>query len=155
GGAGELGRRRRDEVALSRPSQRAGRMGGAERLAVGPVRPAWRLAAVAMSRSRRRVPRPECGRRIDPAGHGTRWLLGRRPSPPGAIAVRLTGLARTADPELLVGLVDLGHPPRRVPGSLRVARREVRMMLAGEAAPGGLDRRLGSPPVDAEDGVRV
>jgi hypothetical protein len=62
---------------------------------------------------------------------------------------------RRLDPQVLVGGVDLGHPPGSASGLGRVVRGEVRVVLARQPTPGRLDLGLTGIGSDAQDGVRV
>jgi hypothetical protein len=179
----EAGWRGGSEPMDPRPLRRARRLGRAGRLAVrtrsrsrrrgaGSALPSPPPAPLAAWLAGRRVARPERAGRIDPTGHGTRrpgaWRAaasvarrprvgagtrsrGRRPTgrPPDPLA------SLVGDSERLVRVVDLGHPARRRSRGGRIVAGQVRVVLACEAAPGGLDGGQARSRLDAEDVVGI
>ena len=143
----EARRTRRPEATDPRPDERSVRVGRPARAGVADPRPDRRLAGQRMrpppvASGGRGVARPEDVGRVESGGHRPGRL--RRPAGhPGAPA-GVPGRAPRAGPlrgELLVGAVDLGHPPGRGPGRRRVAAGEVGVVLPGQPSPGGLDPR--------------
>src|SRR4029079_2537834 len=103
------------------------------------------------TRPGRRVPWPERGGGVDAPGHRPGRLRLRRPVR-AAVAVRGSrGSVRPGRAELRVRPVDLRHAPGGALGRRRVVDGQVRMVLAGEPPPGGLDRGLTGAARDTED----
>ncbi len=145
--------------ALERP----GRVGGARRFAVVLAGPEGRLTGWVGALSPRRgrgVARTERVARVEAAGDGSGGLRRRRPGrPPGGRAPEGgvgpgTTRPRAPGPKRLVGRIDLGHPARGGALGRAVLAHEVGVVLASEATPGGLDRRLAGAWLDPEDGMR-
>ncbi len=89
---------------------------------------------------------PGSGRGTGRGGTGSAHA-GSRPG--GRSALR--GLAGSR--ERGIGGVDLGHPARRAAGRLGVVADQVRVVLAGERSPGGLDGAGGGAGLDTEHDV--
>ena len=144
GGSGGAGRAR---AARSASRRAAARRAPARRgAAAGPAaerrasrRPGWRAGLVA---------RPERRGRVDAAGDRTASASARggpprrrAPSAPevGRRRVAAAGPRSAVPGQRRVGVVDLGHPPRRRPGRRRVVTGQVGVVGPGEPPPGGLD----------------
>lgn len=101
-------------------------------------------------------PRARWGRRAGGAGGARslvrcpiRWTAVRRSIAPGTMT------RRRLDPQVLIGRVDLGHPPGCASSLGRVVCGQVRVVLACQPTPGRLDLGLTGIGSDAQDGVRV
>ena len=73
----------------------------------------------------------------------------------GPLAVARPAVGRRLAGQRRVGVVDLGHPPRRGLDGRRVVAGQVGMVERGEPPPGGLDLGRGGAARDAEDDVRI
>ena len=140
--SGPVGRRTRRLAGVGRV-RRAAAAGLARPSQAGRDRPGGRSGLVAW---------PVRRRGVDPAGDGPRRS---RPGGPPRRERRAEVGAGSASPALAVrrsagqrrvGLVDLGHLPRRDARSRRVVAGQVRVMLPGEPPPGRLDLRGGAAP---------
>lgn len=95
-----------------------------------------------------RACRPGSGRAAwTPSRRRVELRLGGR-DPAAAMRGQVAGESR-------VGVVDLGHPPRRGPGGGRIVAGQVRMMGSCQPPPGGLDGGLIRSRLDTEDVVRI
>ncbi len=174
----ERRRLRRSEAADARAAERPGRFGRSGRLALHRLRTGRRLAgrmAAARETGRCLIARPERVARVEPGRHRPPRSRSRRPRArtsstrargagargAGRSSGRLAGGPGTREPpshnllgpasELLVGRVDLGHPPCGGPGRDRIGDRQVGVVFAGQPPPGRLDRRRAGARRDTQD----
>ncbi len=158
GGRLQGGQRGRPEPGIAPSVERTSWLRGAPRFTVEPLGPQRLLTARRRRGTGGGVAWPEGVGRIKPAGDRARRSRLRRSA--RATSRRTVGVAgpraaRSTDPELLVGPVDLGHLSRRRAGDGGIGARDVRVVHAGQLSPGGLDRGLRSAMGDPQDEMRI
>ena len=134
---------------IDRPERKGGWPTSGSRTPGGVV--VWLRGRTVLLRSRR----PVTGR-VRGGGGGPPARLPRvpRPGSPAGPSPGAASLLRLACPrQRRVRRVDLRHPASRTLHGLGVIGRQVRVVTAGERAPGGLDRIRCGAGLDAEDGM--